>query len=305
MELSYINNRLPRFMTILDTLAVPDARRSKSARKVAACVLANPAAVPGMSIAQLALAAGVSEPSVIRFCTGLGLRGFPDFKVRLAADLARESPGVTRDIHPGDTLPEVVAKIFDAARHSLLATRRDLDTAALAVAIERLGAARAILVCGQGASASVALDAQHKLMVLGTPVIAHTDVVQQRMAAAALAPEDCLLCISYTGRTIAMQELATLAGARGASVVGLTAPGSPLAAACAVVLGVAANEDTDVHMPMSSRIAQLAVIDVLVAGLALRLGPGFGTRLRTLKQQVIATRSAPADASGSTQGTPS
>ena len=279
-------------MSLLSALSDPTIQRSKSARKVAACVLANAAAVPGMSIAQLAEAAGVSEPTVNRFCTGLGLRGFPDFKVQLAADLAREAPGVTRDIHPGDTLPEVVTKIFEAARHSLLATRRDLDTAALTHAIGHLDSARAIVICGQGASASVALDAQHKLMILGTPVSTYTDAVQQRMAAATIAPGDCLLCISYTGRTIAMQEIAALARSRGASVIGLTAPGSPLAAACSVVLGVAAGEDTDIHMPMSSRIAQLALIDVLVTALTLRAGPGFGERLRMLKQHVRVTRSA-------------
>lgn len=281
-------------MSLLERLNDPGIRLSRSARKVARCILDAPAAVPGMSIAHLAAAAGVSEPTVNRFCTGLGLRGFPDFKLQLAAELARDAPGVTRDIHPGDSLPEVVTKIFEAARHSLLVTRRDLDPSALDEAIERLGSARAIVICGQGASASVALDAQHKLMILGTPVSTYTDAVQQRMAAATITPCDCLLCISYTGRTIAMQDIAALAKARGASVIGLTAPGSPLAAACSVVLGVAAGEDTDIHMPMSSRIAQLALIDVLVTALTLRAGPGFSERLRTVKQHVLVTRSAAA-----------
>ncbi len=289
---------------LLPRISAPDARLSKSARKIARCVISAPTAVPGMSIAELAEAAGVSEPTVNRFCTGLGLRGFPDFKLQLAAELARDAPGVTRDIHPGDALPEVVTKIFEAARYSLLATRRDLDTDALAAGIDALAGARAIVVCGQGASASVALDAQHKLMILGTPVVAHTDAVQQRMAAAGIDPRDCLLCISYTGRTIAMEEIATLARARGAAVIGLTAAGSPLAAACSVVLPVAASEDTDLHMPMSSRIAQLAVIDVLVSALALRQGPAFGERMRQLKRHVRATRStATAEDAGPTEGT--
>lgn len=46
-----------------------------SERKVANCVLADPASVVSCSITELAEKAGTSEPTVIRFCRRLGLRG--------------------------------------------------------------------------------------------------------------------------------------------------------------------------------------------------------------------------------------
>jgi len=43
------------------------------------------------------------------------------------------------------------------------------------------------------------------------------------------------------------------------------------------------TEDADVYIPMASRLAQLAIIDVLAVGVALRRGPGLINRLEQLK----------------------
>ena len=69
-------------MELLASLKDSSARRSKSASKLAACVLDDPEAVLGMSTAALAARVGVSEPTVNRFCTGLSagwalVDGFP------------------------------------------------------------------------------------------------------------------------------------------------------------------------------------------------------------------------------------
>ena len=85
-------------MTLLTELRDSQAKRSKSARKLIDYILRDPAAVLSMSIATLAGEVGVSEPTVNRFCTGLGLKGFPDFKLTLAGEIARNRPNITRDI---------------------------------------------------------------------------------------------------------------------------------------------------------------------------------------------------------------
>lgn len=277
-------------MLLLAKLRDPGLRLSKSARRVAQSVLADPAAATRASIIQLARTAGVSEPTVNRFCTGLGCAGFPDFKLRLAAELAREDLATMPGVRTGDPMGQVVETVFAAARAGLQATQRSQDPAALEQAVSLLFAARSILLCGQGASGPVALDAQHKLLVFGIPVSAHLDAVQQRMCAAGSGSADCVVCISYTGRTIATVEVAAVARAAGARVIGITAPFSPLARVCDIVLPVATTEDTEVYLPMSSRIAQLAVIDVLVAAIALRFGPDLTDRFLSIKHAVRATR---------------
>lgn len=278
-------------MSLLAELADPRAKRSKSAHKLAACVVADPQAVVSMSTAALAALAEVSEPTVNRFCTGLGYKGFPDFKLALAGELARQQPRIAENVAASDSIGQVVAKVFEGTHASLANARAQLDLGAVHNAVDALATARSIAFCGLGASASVALDAQHKLLRFPKPVAAHTDIINQRMAATGLGADDCLVCISYTGRTRAIVELAELGGAAGARVIGITTPGSPLARACSIVLGVQGDEDTDLYTPMTSRIAQLVLIDVLATCLALRQGDQFAAHLQRVKASVSATRS--------------
>lgn len=278
-------------MSLLAEMRDPAARRSKSERKLIAHVLADPEAVISSPIARLAAMVGVSEPTVNRFCRAMGARGFPDFKLRLAGELARARPGVARDIEPGDSGSQVAAKIFEATHAGLQRAHNHLDHRALEQAVDALSRARSIALCGLGASGPVALDAQHKLLRFNTPVVAHTDALNQRMLTASLRAEDCLVCISYTGRTTAIVEVAQMAARSGATVIGITAPGSPLAAACGVVLTAEGGEDTELYTPMTSRIAQLVIIDVLVTSLALRQGPDFAEHLQAVKRSLAGTRS--------------
>jgi len=277
-------------MSLLTELGNSQTKRSKSAHKLVAYILQDPQAVVSMPIATLAKEVGVSEPTVNRFCTGLGMKGFPDFKLKLAGEIARQQPRITRDIEPEDTCGQVVAKIFESTHAGLTATQGQLDVGAIDQAVKVLLNARSIILCGLGASSSVALDAQHKLLRFETPVIAHTDMINQRMTAASLKPEDCLVCISYTGRTQAMTEVAKLGRNTGASIVGITAPDSPLARQCDLVLGVESSEDTDLYTPMTSRIAQLVLIDVLATCMALEKGQSFTDHLRVIKQSLSNTR---------------
>ncbi|MFT6888860.1 MAG: RpiR family carbohydrate utilization transcriptional regulator, partial [Halioglobus sp.] len=266
------------------------AKRSKSAHKLTAFILSDPNSILSMSIATLAGAVGVSEPTVNRFCTGLGLKGFPDFKLSLAAALARTQPSITRDIESGDSISHVAAKVFESTQASLSATQNNIDTAAIEKVVNIFARSRCIVLCGLGASSSVALDAQHKLLRFETPVIAHTDLINQRMTAAGLAPGDCLVCISYTGRTGAMVEVSALGKEAGATIIGITTANSPLAAVCDVTLAVEASEDTELYTPMTSRIAQLVLIDVLATCLALKKGPEFSAHLAKLKRSLKSTR---------------
>ncbi|HSH49439.1 MAG TPA: transcriptional regulator HexR, partial [Halomonas sp.] len=55
---------------------------NRSERKVADVILADPGSATGMSIATLAQAASVSEPTVNRFCRSFHAKGYPDFKIK-------------------------------------------------------------------------------------------------------------------------------------------------------------------------------------------------------------------------------
>src|SRR5690348_10975072 len=58
-------------------------------RLIAECVLAHPEKVVTSSIAELKRDSGASVGSIVGFCRRLSLKGFADFKIALARDLAQ------------------------------------------------------------------------------------------------------------------------------------------------------------------------------------------------------------------------
>jgi hypothetical protein len=65
------------------------ARLRPSERRVAEFVLARPTVAAEMTIADLSREVGVSEPTVMRFCRAVGLKGFQDLKRQMMRDLER------------------------------------------------------------------------------------------------------------------------------------------------------------------------------------------------------------------------
>jgi RpiR family carbohydrate utilization transcriptional regulator len=266
------------------------AQLRRSERKVAEVVLADPDAVLNGTVATLARAAGVSDPTVIRFCEAIGCGGFQDFRIALARGraFAMHAHSV---ISPNDGPGEVIAKIFQYTLASLDRARRKLDPAEVAKAIEILAGARKIDFFGFGASAIVALDAQQKFPLFGKPCIATIDSHQQYMAALTMEPDDVLVAISNTGETEAILQCVEAAKLRSAKVVGITGQrASTLARYCDAVLVVETHENTNVYTPTTSRLGALVIIDILSTGLALRLDQGHAQRFEEMKRELARMR---------------
>jgi RpiR family carbohydrate utilization transcriptional regulator len=259
-------------------------------RRVADLVLERPHELLKLSLAAVASQAQVSEPTVIRCCRSLGCHGFADFKMRMAQNLASGQLFMHSDVSPGDSVAEMAAKVFGKAARTLLQVRSQLDPARLETAIALLCAARRVECYGLGSSGIVAADAQHKLFRLGLPSVAYSDAHVHGMAATMLRPGDVVLAFSASGRTVDLISSVDLARESGADVIGITALGAPLAERCSVALELLIDEDTDIYTPMTTRLAQLTVIDTLVVGVALRQGPELLTRLQRARESLRSKR---------------
>ncbi|MGO2008426.1 MurR/RpiR family transcriptional regulator [Vreelandella alkaliphila] len=275
---------------LLDRLRERLEELNRSERKVANVILEDPAVATSLSIASLAQAASVSEPTVNRFCRNFGAKGYPDFKIKLAQSLAGGTPYVTRAVEPGDTATQYTQKIFGATIAALDEAQREVDMAAVERMVDYLTQAKQIHFFGLGASGAVAQDAQHKFFRFNLPVMAYVDVLMQRMVAAACHTGDVVVIISYTGRTRELVDIARVAREAGAVVLGITAPNSPLSLECTSTLEVATPEDTDHYMPMTSRMIQLTLIDALATGVTLRRGEDFLPHLKKIKDSLRDTR---------------
>lgn len=270
-------------MNLLETIQNKYPDFSKSERKVADVILADPQLAIHRSIAQLAILADVSEPTVNRFSRRLGAKGYPDFKLLLAQSLVKGTPFVNRHVHQNDSIADYTSKIFDSTMAALNIARNEIDLNAVERAVKALTAAKQITFFGLGASAAVANDAHNKFLRFDTPVIFSDDILMQRMIALNAQPEHIVVFFSHTGRTKSLCEVAAIARHTNAVVIGITAANSPLAEECDIVLSSHVPEDTDVYMPMASRIAQLVIIDVLITGFTLNRGPAIQEKLQRIK----------------------
>lgn len=246
-------------------------------RRVAEAVLANPAKVSESSITTVARLCQTSETTVLRFCRALGLGGYPELRIALAraaqweeSDQAGGSP-VTGVITKTDTLAEVVAKVTHADARSVEDTGAVLDIAVLAAAVAAVADARRVDVYGAGASALVGHDLQLKLHRIGLVCFLWSEHHQALTSAALLGPGDVAIGISHTGMTAEVVDALRVARERGATTVAVTNfAGSAIAEHAELVLTTAARETTFRSGAMSSRIAQLAVVDCLFTAVAQR-----------------------------------
>ncbi|WP_288499320.1 MurR/RpiR family transcriptional regulator [uncultured Erwinia sp.] len=277
-------------MNMLEKIQLQLENLSKSERKVAEVILASPATAMHSSIALLARAAGVSEPTVNRFCHRLDANGFPDFKLQLAQSLANGTPYVSRNVEQDDSVESYSGKIFESAMAGLDRVKQSLDVNAVNRAVDLLTQSKKIAFFGLGASAAVAHDAMNKFFRFNVPVIYSDDIVMQRMSCMNSSEGDVMVLISHTGRTKSMVELAMLARENDATVLAITSPGSPLAREATLALTLDVPEDTDIYMPMVSRLAQLTLIDVLATGFTLRRGAKFRDNLKRVKEALKDSR---------------
>lgn len=277
-------------MNILDKITRNKAHFSKSEKKVAEAILANPQAAIHSSIATLANISNVSEPTVNRFCRRLDTKGFPDFKLHLAQSLANGTPYVNRNVDENDGPEEYTNKIFESTMAALDIAKQSVDINTINRVVDLLTQARKISFFGLGSSASVAHDALNKFFRFNVPVVYFEDIVMQRMSTMNSGDGDVIVLISHTGRTKSLVEIAQIGRANDATVVGITAKDSPLGRECNFVLSLDVPEDTDMYMPMASRIAQLTLIDILATGFTLRRGNKFRENLKRVKESLKDSR---------------
>ncbi|GLY68621.1 RpiR family transcriptional regulator [Amycolatopsis taiwanensis] len=248
---------------------------ARAEQRVAKVVLDDPSSVARRSITEVALAANTSETTVTRFCKAVGVGGYPQLRIALAADTARSEARSTRniggEISATDDLAAVVGKVSFADARAVEETADQVDIATLERVINLLAEAGRIDVYGVGASAFVAADLQQKLHRIGRVSFAWSDTHIMLTSAAVLKAGDVAIAVSHSGATTDTVEALRVARERGAATVALTNfPRSPITEVADHVLTTAARETTFRSGATASRIAQLTVIDCLFIGVAQR-----------------------------------
>ena len=275
-------------------------------QRVAKLLLSDPRSFATLPVSELAERSQVSKPTVVRFCRSVGYDGLADFKRKLAGSVNEGVPFVHRSVDDDDKTGDIVVKVIDNAVAAMLCYRNAAASQSVELAIQALAAAgragRRIEFYGVGNSGIVAQDAQHKFFRLGVSATAVSDGHLQVMSATMLKPGDCAVVISNSGRSRDLLDVADLARKNGATVIAITASGSPLArqaqhSAHHILLAADHPEDADRYSPMVSRLLHLLIIDILTTGVALRLGSAqLRPMLQAIKKNLRERRYAQAQA---------
>nr|WP_270049593.1 SIS domain-containing protein [Thalassolituus pacificus] len=268
--------------------AIPSLRKSEV--KVAEYVLRSPQQVMHMRIVDLAQEAQVSEPTIVRFCRGIGCNGFQEFKVRIAQEMAITNNIGQFAIIEDDSIEDICDKIADTTIQRLHQVKTQLKSTQVAAAANAISNARRVEFYGFGASGAVAIDAQHKFFRLQVATAAYSDPHMQAMSAVTLSEQDVVVAISQSGRTKDLLHSVQLAQQHGAMVVSLAPANTALSAAADLPIDINIEEDTEQFTPMTSRIAHLMVIDMLAVAVTQRRGPEFAAHLNAIKRSIKSLR---------------
>ena len=243
---------------------------SSAERDIVDYILSDPEAAVGQSIHKLAAQTYTSASTVVRLCKKLGCGGYKEFQQALIYELAvsnKSNDIAVGGVIAGDTTDVIIEKVTAKNISSLELTRQLLDAQVVDSVVSLMMQAHSICLFGMGASLLVARDLQLKLMRLNITCNLNDDYHSQLLYAKNMGREDLAIVVSYSGLTREAIECAWIAKANGAKVVSITRGGidSELIHRSDYVLGVAETEHIMRSGAMSSRIAQLNVVDALFA----------------------------------------
>lgn len=243
----------------------------KAERRIADSILQNPEEVINLSITELADRAEASESTVVRFCKTLGYKGYYELKIALARELIIPPQQIYEEINLNDTPATIKAKVFQANILALQDTIKILDDRELERAGEAISKAKMVVFYGLATSAAVALDSAHKFLRINIRSVSYSDTHMQAISAALLGKGDVAIGISHSGSSRDVVDALRIARQSGATTVCITHhTKSPITKVSDIKLYTAARETALRSDAMTSRIAQLSILDVLYVSVALK-----------------------------------
>lgn len=238
-------------------------------KRIADYLLQHTGEIIDISISELAEKCGCGDATVVRFSKRLGLVGYQELKLCIAAEL-NASSAISAEIEKGDSCFDIFKKRIVDISNSLSSTETVLDAEAMDLASHVISKAERIVIFGLGNSAAIAQDAAHKFLRLGLSAQACCDNHMQAIIASHLKRGNVAIGISHSGASKDIVEAMRLSHACGATTICVTNFGtSPLVEASDIALFTKSDETKHSILAMSSRIAQLAIFDSIYTHIVL------------------------------------
>lgn len=260
-------------------------KMSKSHKAIAAYIKDNYEQAVFMTAAKLGDLLGVSESTVVRFASGLGYSGYPQFLKALEDCVKGKLNSVQRiGVKYGhSSQSEILTSVLNSDIDKIKHTIEHLDPNAFETAIQTILSAERIYVMGLRSNEPLAAFLHFYLnMIRDGVVLLNTSSVSETFEQMMrISEKDCFIGISfprYSMRTLKAMEFAS---DRNAKVIAITdSEHSPmnLYSSCHLLAR------SDMVSIVDSLVAPLSLINALVVGLCLKRPQEVRRNLEVLEQ---------------------
>ena len=261
-------------MNTLELIRSASDSFSKSEAVVANYLLAHPQSSNVLSISDLAISAGVSEATVVRFTKKLGFKGFIDFKRAILQELLQNSNGeadpIYEEIRLADDPGTVVAKLLCLHKQTIDATSHALDRTGFAAAAEAIANSMNVVLYGHGGSGCIAQSAMFQFLTAGIQCSARVDETIQERSAGLLQRGHVVIALSHSGETPSLIQAVRIARRHHALTIAITNDSaSSLAREADISLCTSVARTAIGAEAGAVRIAQMAILDALIVAATL------------------------------------
>lgn len=242
-------------------------------KRVADFVLANADETLNLTVANLAKQTQVSEPTVIRFCRKLNFTGYQEFKIALAkGDVygGETLKVIHEEVTPQDSVREISSKVISSHILAMQQTMAMINYERLEQFIDLILRAGHLDFFGLGGSGTVAMDVENKFLRTGINTRCCIDAHIQLIWTALRDKNDVIVIFSNSGTTRHFVKVMELARKNGVKLVLITSGSNTVLTRLAdITFQIHASETSHKKEPSSSRIAMLAIMDVVATAIAL------------------------------------
>lgn len=255
---------------------------------IAEYLLSNKKSIISMSAKEIGDITNTSAPTVVRFSKKIGFDSLNEMKLQLSLNLQSDDNSDFEYLHSDLSTKNIIRGVKSSIDSIMNQTIGLLKEEELEKAIELLNKAKNVYIFSVGSSSLVGMDFYYKLSRINVRCIAHSDTHLQMTASALMEEGDVAIAISYSGETKEVLKCVYNAKNYGIPVISITRASinNTLADMSDIVLRVPFVEKSLREGAMSSRISQLAVIDMLFLGMTRNNLKGIEEKLRVTRSAV-------------------
>lgn len=275
-------------MNLFQYLEQNYSKFTKREKLIADYLLLKERRILNMSAKEISEITGTSAPTVVRFSKKLGFNSLNEMKLSLSISFENNKSDKKFEYLDKDlSVRNIIDGIRQTFKNIVDVTSDLIKEDELEKAIEILINAKCIYIFGVGVSGLVGLDFYYKLSRIGKRCVYHNDAHLQVTSSVLIEKDDVALVISYSGETREVILCAENIKKNNVKLISITKASidNKLSNISDITLNVPYVEKSLREGAISSRISQLAIIDMLFIGMA-------KNNLKDIEDKLVITRNA-------------